>query len=188
MSPLIFLLLVVVAIYLVILAFFRVLFQRKEVKELKRLAITERNRNRFGALRTDLMSLAREKKINIESPLFQALYGFATTLMRNPHLYRDAVHGILILPNKIESTGNLNLSEDECKMLLLFAKNLDELCRDYSPIYRYAARYFDRRSTIPQIPLWMKTEGECEPPTANKRGRKRSGRNYEGKKQSDFSR
>ena len=73
MDPLIFLLLVLAALYLVLSTFIRVIYQGKSVRELKRLAITERNRNRFGILRTKLMSLAREEKIDIRSPLFRGL-------------------------------------------------------------------------------------------------------------------
>ena len=156
MDPLIFLLLVLAALYLVLSTFIRVIYQGKSVRELKRLAITERNRNRFGILRTKLMSLAREEKIDIRSPLFSGLYGCATILMRNPHLYKEAVNDILSFSDEIESTDGLSLSQNECELLVQYAQSLDELCRDYSPVYRHIAKYRDRRSSVPTVPLWIK--------------------------------
>ena len=68
MTTLIFLL-GLVALYIALNILVREIYRASWIKELKLLAITERNRNRFGILRTELVSLARKEKLNIRSPL-----------------------------------------------------------------------------------------------------------------------
>ena len=143
-----------IVIYFALNTLVRELCRAGWIKELKLLAITERNRNRFGILRTELLSLARQENLNIRSPLLKELYGCYTILMRKPFLYREVVDSVLFLPNKIRSKENLHLSQEECNLLIQFAENFDELCKDYSFVYRYLARYYEHRR-FGNIPLWL---------------------------------
>ena len=58
-----------VACYIALNILVREIYRASWVRELKSLSITERNINRFGILRTELVSLVRKEKLNIRSPL-----------------------------------------------------------------------------------------------------------------------
>ena len=144
-----------VACYIALNIIVREIYRASWVKELKLLAITERNRNRFGILRTELVSLARKEKLNIRSPLLKELYSCYTILMRKPDLYKDVVNSVLYLPDKMPSNKNWHLSQEEYNLIIRFAENFDELCKDYSFVYRWLARYYERHGSE-NISLWLK--------------------------------
>ena len=144
-----------VACYIALNILVREIYRASWVRELKSLSITERNRNRFGILRTELVSLVRKEKLNIRSPLIKELYSCYTILMRKPDLYKDVVNSVLYLPDKMRSDKNWQLSQEEYNLIIRFAENLDDLCKDYSLVYRWLARHYDRHGTTPNIPLWL---------------------------------
>lgn len=140
----------------------RELWRYKWIRELQLLAKTEKNRNRFGVLRTELMRLAREEELNVGSNTFRELYYLFTNLMRNPQSYQRLAGGILHLPDAIPRSDGRNtpfFTKGEAELLLRFAEFLDALFRDYSRPYRWIAKYYDfihRRNLNFKWPLWIK--------------------------------
>lgn len=102
----------------------------------------ERNRDRFGELRTELMRLARDGEIELRSGAFAALYRSLTILMRSPSDYPTAVRFLLrsFSPAPAEP---LPVTPREGKLLVEFANRLDALCRDFDATYRLFARCMD---------------------------------------------
>lgn len=106
------------------------------LRELQDLAVHERNRNRFGELRTRLVAMAREERIDLRSPHFAVLYRVLTLLMRNPHDYDKAARAVLEWEPKTSELSEHAATPDEAELLLDFARRMDLLCRDYSRTYR----------------------------------------------------
>src|SRR5438270_8950996 len=99
------------------------------------MAKCERHRNQFGELRTRLMALARNRKVNVRSRRFSSLYGGLTTLMRNPHEYESAAKQLLATPLNVQKDSE-KPSRDEAKLYIDLGQRLDHLCRDYDGRYR----------------------------------------------------
>lgn len=115
------------------------------LKELAGLAVAERNRNRLGDLRTRLMAHVRDKRIQIESPVFLELYRLLTRLMREPYEYRAVAEAVLTSSDAHaeQKTWGWEINAYEAEMLLAVANALDLLCRDYNPTYSRLARIYD---------------------------------------------
>lgn len=131
----------------------------KWIRDLKALAVQERNRNRFGELRTALMSMARDGAIDVRGERFQTIYGSLTILMRNPHDYEKAAWALLALPEH-RTVGMAPITKSEGELMLLLADRLDLLCRDYNALYRSLAWVLDHArggssNPLHQLPLWL---------------------------------
>jgi len=121
-------------------------------RELRRAVVKERNRNRFGVLRTQLMSDARDNVLDVHSPTFGSLYRGLTVLMREPHAYADAALAILALPSSGSGDEGRQATLAEKKIALAFADALDQLCRDFVRPYRFLAWALDGMERSQQGP------------------------------------
>jgi hypothetical protein len=140
------------------------------LRELRALTLRERNRNRFGAIRTRLLELSGEGKVDVKGPWFAWLYRSLTLLMRKPEEYETAANAILMVPDEARprAKGKVKIPEVEAQILLEYARGLDQLCRDYSKVYRFFAfshdlsmqrkAMQDGRAFDPErfAPLWVK--------------------------------
>jgi len=89
-----------VALFLLLANIARSLARRGWRRELSRAVVRERNRNRFGVLRTRLMAQSRDGVIDVKSPIFRSMYSGLTVLMREPHEYAKAALAIMTLPER----------------------------------------------------------------------------------------
>ena len=103
-------------------------------RALKDRLASEKNRNRFGELRTRLVRQAVERNIDPRSGLFSSFYRSLTALMRNPHEFERAAQLVLTLPAP-EQPGAIKPTRAEGEIARDFAKRLDLLCRDYFRLY-----------------------------------------------------
>lgn len=148
------------------LAIFRTIAHWRWASSVHQAALDDVNRNRFGELRTRLMALARDERVSIQSPAFRLLYRSLTTLMRNPHAYREASETLLTLPDRPAGASRRTYSAEEASILVDLADRLDLMCRDYSRMYRILAAMHDvsrnNREHLPErlrkyynAPLWV---------------------------------
>lgn len=118
----------------------RELFRFRYINRLREMEVAERNRNRFGIMRTQLMGYVREGEIDIQSEMFRLLYTSMSVLMRNPHTYNEVSTKVITgLPKVVRSEKRTRrvVSENEAIMCLSFAENLILLIKDYSRLARW---------------------------------------------------
>jgi hypothetical protein len=122
-------------------------------RDLRERVARERNRNRFGELRTRLLKMAVENRLDPRSSLFSAFYKSLTALMRNPHEFENAAQLVLTLPVP-ERLGAKRPTRSEGEIARDFAHRLDLLCRDYFRFYAAGAWLIDRIDRKGH-PLWV---------------------------------
>jgi len=125
--------------------------------ELRERLICERNRNRFGELRTAMMAMVAEDKIDPRSPFFAPMYGALTALMRNPGAHEAAAQHVLTMMPPKEGKPNYKPTELERDILREFSLRLDLLCRDHSRTYAFCAWLVDKipLDAAHRAPFWM---------------------------------
>jgi hypothetical protein len=133
----------------------------KRMKVLGDLLKRERNRNRFGQLRTRLVALAIDQQVDTRSWFFPAAYRGLTALMRNPHDFEAAAQAILTLPASA-GTRRQRATPKEVEIALDFAKRLDLLCRDYSRPYAVGAWVLDLLGAGKGHPLWIRMHAQSK--------------------------
>lgn len=131
------------------------IIRHKRMKVLGELLKRERNRNRFGQLRTRLVALAIDQHVDARSWFFPAIYRGLTALMRNPHDFEAAAQAILTLPASA-GTRPKRATPKEVEIALDFAKHLDQLCRDYSWPYAIGTWLLDLLGAGKGNPLWIR--------------------------------
>lgn len=136
-------------------------FRAKRLSTLREMATVEENRNRFGELRTRMMTHVREGRIDVRSDIFRTVYRTLTLLMKHPHKHRDAATEILRLPDPATATitGERPMQPEEISLVLDFSRRLDLLCRDFSGTYRLLAKLEDVSSGVRaegRVPLWVR--------------------------------
>jgi len=149
-----------VALFLLLANIARSLARRGWRRELRRAVVRERNRNRFGVLRTRLMAQSRDGVIDVKSPIFRSMYSGLTVLMREPHEYAKAALAIMTLPERPPVEQPSRVTRAEAELALEFSDALDRLCRDFSRVYRFLAWCLDNMSPadkgqVRPPPLWV---------------------------------
>lgn len=116
----------------------------------------ERNRNRFGEVRTRLVRVAVEGGIDPKSHVFAGVYKGSTALMRNPYEFEAAANAILTIP-LLDQKRRPKPTKTEGAIARDFAHRIDLLCRDYSKWYRATAWLLDRCTDRKlSAPLWVR--------------------------------
>lgn len=142
-----------VAVYVVACDIMRAPVMRRLHDRLTR----ERNRNRFGEVRTKLVRLAADGQVNPRSQLFMGMYGATTNLMRNPYALEEAAQAILTIPAPNSTRRRSRPTPIEGEIVRDFARRIDLLCRDYSHWYSMAAWLNDRCDGPARTPpLWIR--------------------------------
>lgn len=129
------------------------------INQLHALAIIEENRNRFGALRTDMLNNVRAGKLDVRSEAFIVVHACLTALMRHPERHRDAALQILRSvpePQAGADERRRQLTVQEVELLREFSALLDLLCRDFNTTYRWLSKVNDRASLGRPVPLIVK--------------------------------
>jgi hypothetical protein len=114
------------------------IFSSSTRSELQSLLRAERNRNRFGELRTELMDHVRTERVSVNSEHFRVLYRFLTLLMREPRQYDSVVSSILLSEFSTKRVAG-EAVEVEREMYRKVAHAFHLLCLDYNFIYRMYA-------------------------------------------------
>jgi hypothetical protein len=146
--------LMVVAIYVIV----NDLLRATRMRDLRVRLQREKNRNRFGELRTQLVRLAIEGHLDPKSRIFKSVYAGTTTLMRNPYEFDAAASAILTIPAppRRKRSGLKKPTRAEAEVAEEFARRLDLLCRDFSRVYTLGAWVIDRLASKDQVPpLWI---------------------------------
>ncbi len=133
------------------------LLRRPRMHALRTRLVLERNRNRFGQLRTKLVRLATAGELNPKSDLFAGVYQGITKLVRNPHAFEAAAEAVLTIPvpEELLQRGP-RPTRVEGEIARDFATRIDLLCRDYSKIYAAGAWILDRLPSSDDMPpLWL---------------------------------
>src|SRR5947209_7752866 len=156
-------------LYAAILLGYEVTIGRKQLKAAILQAKCERNRDRFGELRTELMRLAREGEVDVKSEAFAVLFRSLTALMGSPSDYPGAVSALLRFSMKPGKGAAFSVTPREGRLLMEFAERLDLLCRDFDGVYRFIARHLDLRHDGTQkgeipvlIRFWLTTSRRKE--------------------------
>jgi len=145
------LLLLCVVIYVVVRDFLRA----PRMHALRNRLRLERNRNRFGELRTNVVRLAVTGDLNPKSKIFRGIYSGTTNLMRNPYAMEAAAQAVLMIPAPWPE-GGPRPTKAEGDAAREFARRIDLLCRDFSKAYVAAAWIIDRCGiTDSGAPLWI---------------------------------
>lgn len=115
--------------------------RRHYFRQLEERLRRERNRNRFGELRTEMMRLVAIGELDVRSPFFVSVYRGLTGLMRNPHDSEAAVWHVLSLPLPAGERKHPDWTPTRIEGMLAheFSLRLDLLCRDYSRSYAVGA-------------------------------------------------
>lgn len=133
-----------------IVSFVLAILRLPAIRHLEEVAARTINRSRFGKVRTDLMSLAREGEVDVRSELFGILYGSLTILMRNPYDYSKASR--MIIAAMSSPTATVAQRDSDARVLgpvaLDFARALDKMCCDFFWGYRWAVR-LNPKSEVP---------------------------------------
>lgn len=154
----------VVAVPLLIIDSPRAWQTAAKVRDLRRAVYIERNRNRFGELRTELVRAVKDDLVRADSPHFAALYMPLTVLMRNPHCYDDAAGRVLSLePSSLPRPAGQRETDFEAKLYMDFARAMDLMLRDYSWYYRMMAGLIERLAPndgsplarLASLPMWL---------------------------------
>jgi hypothetical protein len=124
---------------------------------LRKRLMRERNRNRFGELRTELVRQAAAGELNPRSQIFESIYRGTTSLMRNPYALEAAAQAILQIPAPEQQRGRgTRPTRAEGEVAQDFARRIDMLCRDYSKVYVASAWILDRLTgPWSRPPLWI---------------------------------
>jgi hypothetical protein len=132
------------------------LLRARRRRDLRRRLVCERNRNRFGELRTKLVRLAIGGELNPRSEIFTGAYKAMTTLMRNPDALEAAAQAVLTtLPPPEQQPQRHRPTRLEGEIVREFAVRIDLLCRDYSTVYLVASWILERVPRSDGTPLWL---------------------------------
>jgi hypothetical protein len=137
-----------VAVPFAVAVFLREVLRQPTIRYFEDLATKTVNRNRFGEVRTHLMALARDERVDPRDELFVLTYRALTVLMREPHDYAEAARYITAAAQKAKpADGKVGAipSRDMVLVMMRFGEALDRMCSDFFWLYRLLVRLAPER-------------------------------------------